>query len=439
MPRYLFVTGRLAARSLNDTVEGISPRLEYEIALLPISVAALMDTRFIAKHLTGAGGCDKVMIPGLCPGDLAPISDKLGVTVLRGPKNLKDIPGFLGAVRRQEGYGAYRAKILAEIVDAYRLGLEEILARAFYFKSGGADIIDLGCPVEGGFAGIEEAIKALKAQGFLVSVDSHDAEDILKADRAGADFVLSINSKNVELARRLRSKVVVIPDPDRGLESMERTIAQLEAWHIPYIMDPVLNPIGFGFTESIGGFIAMRRNHPKTEMLMGLGNLTELTDADTTGVTAVMAGIIAELGIDYVLTTEVVSWARGAVRELDLARKLMYYACQNKILPKHLDDGLITVKDPPFETFGENELRAMQSKVRDLNFRVFADRRFVYVFNSKLFVKGTDIQAIFDQLRVEDASQAFYLGKEMHKALLAVELGKKYMQEEELHWGYLSG
>jgi hypothetical protein len=118
----------------------------------------------------------------------------------------------------------------------------------------------------------------------------------------------------MELARRLRSKAVVIPDSDGGLESLERTIAQLEAWHIPYIMDPVLNPIGFGFTESIGDFIAARRNHPHSEMLMGLGNLTELTDADTTGVTAVMAGIITELGIDYVLTTEVASWARGAVR-----------------------------------------------------------------------------------------------------------------------------
>jgi hypothetical protein len=117
----------------------------------------------------------------------------------------------------------------------------------------------------------------------------------------------------------------------------------------------------------------------------------------------------------------------------------MYYACQNKILPKHLDDRLITVKDPPFETFGEDELRAMQAKVRDRNFRVFADRRFIYVFNSELFVKDTDIQAIFDRLGVEDATQAFYLGKEMHKALLAVQLGKRYIQEEELRWGYLSG
>jgi hypothetical protein len=184
----------------------------------------------------------------------------------------------------------------------------------------------------------------------------------------------------MNLARRLRCKVVVISDFEEGMESLERNITLLESWHIRYIIDPVLNPFGFGFAESIKNFIDMRRNHPKAEMLMGLGNLTELTDADTTGMTAVMAGFITELGIEYVLTTEVISWARGAVRELDLARQLMHYACKNKILPKHLNDGLITVKDPPFEIFNEDELYAMQANVRDRNYRIFTDRNIcVYI------------------------------------------------------------
>jgi dihydropteroate synthase-like protein len=438
MPRYLFITGKLAAQSLGDTLKKMPPNFEYELAVLPISVAALMDTRFVAKHLSKTVDCDKVMIPGLCKGELDPIADTLGVEVIRGPKSLKEIPAHFGMSRQLEGYGAHRVKILAEIVDAYQLSLEEILARASYFQANGADVIDLGCPVEGGFSDIERAVKTLKAQGFAVSVDSFNTEDILKADRAGVDFLLSVNSKNIEMARRLQCKVVVIPDFEQGMESLERNIAKLEAWHIPYIIDPVLNPIGFGLAESIGNFISTRRRHPQSEMLMGLGNLTELTDADTTGVTAVMAGIITELGIDYVLTTEVISWARGAVRELDLARRLMHYACQNKVLPKHLDDGLITIKDPPFEAFSEEELRSMQAKIRDRNFRIFADRYHVYVFNNHLFVKDTDIQAIFDRLSVKDASEAFYLGREMEKALLAVRLGKKYAQEDELRWGYLT-
>jgi len=437
MPRYLFVTGKLAAPSLGDTLDGMAPGIEYRLAILPISVAALMDTHFAARHLEDAMGCDAVMIPGLCKGDTALIADKLGVEVIRGPKSLKDIPSFFGRTHRPAGYGAHRAKIMAEIVDAHQLSLDGILERAAYFKAGGADVIDLGCPLEGGFPEIETVVRALKERGFLVSVDSFNADDVLKADRAGADFLLSVNSHNLELARRVRCKVVVIPDFDKGMDSLEQNIARLEAWNVPYIIDPVLNPISFGFTESIGNFIAARRKYPRAEMLMGLGNVTELTAADSTGVTAVLAGIATELGVDYVLTTEVASWARGAVQELDIARRLMFYAFEHKLLPKHLDDRLITVKDPPFDAFSESELREMQAKVRDRNYRIFTDRDTIYVFNNRLFFKDRDIRAIFRRMKVEDPSYAFYLGKELQKALLAVQLGKKYTQEESLRWGYL--
>jgi dihydropteroate synthase-like protein len=438
MPRYLFVTGKLAAQSLGDTLKKMPCNFEYEIAVLPISVAALMDAAFIAKNLPDAGGFDKILIPGSCKLDLSAIAATFGREVERGPNNLKDLPAFFGSAPRLTGYGAHRTKIFAEIVDAYQLSPDELLARANYYKASGADIIDLGCPVTGGFADIEKAVRFLKEHGFRVSVDSFNTEDILKADRAGVDYVLSVNSKNLELARRLRCKVVVIPDPDQGMESLERSIAQLKNWNIPHIIDPVLSPIAFGFTESIENFIITRRRHPDAEMLIGLGNLTELTDADSTGITAVMAGIATELKIDYALTTEVISWTRGAVRELDIARQLMHHACENKLLPKHLNDALITVKDPPFEVYGEDELRSMRAKVRDRNFRIFADRESIYVFNKNLFVKGTDTQAIFDQLNIQDAREAFYIGRELQKARLAVQLGKRYVQEENLRWGYLS-
>ena len=103
MPRYLFVTGKLAGPFLQKTLEGIGNGIEYECAVLPISVAALMDARFVLKHLSSAMGCDKVMIPGLCSGDPELISERLGVEVIRGPRCLKDIPGCFGRTRALEG------------------------------------------------------------------------------------------------------------------------------------------------------------------------------------------------------------------------------------------------------------------------------------------------------------------------------------------------
>ena len=92
-------------------------------------------------------------------------------------------------------------------------------------------------------------------------------------------------------------------------------MATVDATGAAYVIDPILDPLSFGFTASLERYCEVRRRYPEAEMLMGLGNLTELTDADSVGINALMAGVIAELGIDYVLTTEVISWARGAVRE----------------------------------------------------------------------------------------------------------------------------
>ena len=75
-------------------------------------------------------------------------------------------------------------------------------------------------------------------------------------------------------------------------------------------------------------------------MLMGVGNLTELTAADSTGINAVLMAICQELGVRAVLTTEVIPWARGAVREIDVARRLMHYAVTERTIPKGVDDRL---------------------------------------------------------------------------------------------------
>jgi dihydropteroate synthase-like protein len=438
MPDYLFVTGKLAADSLIHMLQKMEPDFEYEVAVLDISVAALMTTQWIARHLHDARGCHQVMIPGPCQGDLSLVQERVGVAVSRGPNDLKDLPVFFGRERNLEGYGEYRVKILAEIVEAYRMSLEDIIAAAEYYRTNGADIIDLGCPTQGGFQGVEKVVAALKERDFMVSLDTFDPDTILAADKAGIDLLLSINSTNLALAPSLRCKVVVIPDFGKGLESLEHNAAQLQEWGLPYIMDPILDPINFGFTECLYHFYETRRRHPDAAMLMGLGNLTELTDADSVGINALMAGVITELQIDYVLTTEVISWARGAVRELDLARKLMYYANQNHILPKNLDDSLITIKDPPHEPYDEAELRHMHKLLRDRNFRIFTDKQWIYVFNRDMFIRGTKPDEIFAQLEINDPSHAFYLGRELEKACLAVQLGKKYTQESNLRWGYLS-
>ena len=230
----------------------------------------------------------------------------------------------------------------------------------------------------------------------------------------------------------------MIPDFGEGLDTLDRNIEALERWGVRYLIDPVIEPIGFGFMASLERYAEVHRRYPAAAQLMGIGNITELTSADTTGVNALLLAICEETGVRAVLTTEVINWARGAVREVDIARRLMHHAVSHRTLPKGVDDRLLTVKDPVILEYDEAELRRLHAAVKDPNFRIFTDRHTITVFNNEIFVRGTDIQEIFSQLGVDEATHAFYLGRELMKARLAITLGKTYRQEGALGWGYLT-
>ena len=439
--RVLFVTGRLAEPALRRVLAEMAPPFEYDVAALKITVAALMTTDWIARALEVPGGVDLVLIPGLCEGDTDAIAGKAGVAVEKGPKDLREIPVYFGRAALAADYGDWDIEILAEINNAPRLTADAVREAAIYFKTSGADIIDIGCTPGLPFPGLGALVRSLVAGGMRVSIDTFDAAEIREAVAAGAELVLSVNTSNIDVAQQLAgtgTRVVVIPDLGGSVDTLEPSVKALERLGIPYLIDPVIEPIGHGFMASLERYAEVRRRYPDAEMLMGIGNLTELTSADTTGVNALLIAICQELGIRAVLTTEVIPWAKGAVREIDVARRLMHYAVTRQTIPKGIDDRLVTVKDPAVLTYTEEELRALQAAITDPNFRIFADAGGITVMNNALFVRGTDIQQIFSQLPVDEPAHAFYLGKELARASLAVTLGKTYRQEGALTWGYLT-
>ncbi len=329
--------------------------------------------------------------------------------------------------------------MFAEINNVPHLCRERIVELAGYYRDAGADVIDLGLSLDRSWldAG-PEVIAELKARGFALSIDTLDPDEILMADGAGVDYVLSLCGQNRHVASRLRATPVLIPDSPDDLDSLDATIAHVRELGKPFLVDPIIEPIGSGFAASLGRYLETRRRHPDAEMLMGIGNLTELTEADTTGVTALLIGFCQEIGIRNVLTTEVIDWARGAVHEAVLAAKLMHFAQQEGTPPKHVDGRLLTVKDDEVRPYTEPELRELHASITDPNIRIFTDPEWIYAFNAERFVKGTDINQIFDALGIDEHTHAFYLGKELMKAAIARGLGKHYRQESPLDWGYLT-
>jgi dihydropteroate synthase len=439
--KVLFVTGRLAEPALRRVLEEMAAPFEKEVAVLKITVAALMTTPWIARFLQVPPGTELILLPGLVEGDPAVVSERFGVRVEMGPKDLRQIPAYFGHAAAAVNYGAYDIEILAEINNAPKLPRAAIRASADYFRASGADVIDVGCTPGVPFPDLGDVVRELHESGMRVSVDSFDPAEIRTAVEAGAELVLSVNGSNRDVARELAgsgARVVAIPDFGQGIETLPATLDALERWGVGYLIDPVIEPIGFGFMASLERYAEAHRRWPDAPQMMGVGNITELTSADTTGMHALLLAICQETGVRAVLTTEVIPWARGAVREIDIARRLAFHAVRHRTLPKNVDDRLVTVKDPEILEYDEAELRRLHEAVTDPNFRIFTDRTTITVFNNELFIRGTDIQEIFARLGVDEATHAFYLGRELARAKLAITLGKTYRQEGSLSWGYLT-
>src|SRR5436190_6499634 len=128
-PHLLFVTGKLAEPSLRRTLQELAPSagFTFDVAVLPITVIALAPASWIAGHLAlpaGAARFDRVVLPGLCGGDLEAVSRRAGCPAERGPPDLRDLPEFFGKRGGPPpGYGARDIAILAEINHAPRLPL----------------------------------------------------------------------------------------------------------------------------------------------------------------------------------------------------------------------------------------------------------------------------------------------------------------------------
>ncbi len=441
MPEHiLFLTGRLAEPQLKRVLGGLGGAEEagftWDVRVLGVQVAALMTADMIRRRLENPGPADRILVPGRCRGDLAALSGHLGIPVERGPDELMDLPEFFGRRRAAPDLSRHDTRIFAELVDAPRMSVEAILAQAAAYAADGADVIDIGGLPQTPFPHLEDSVRALKSAGHQVSVDSLDPDELLRGGRAGADYLLSLTSETLYLADEVAATPVLIPARHGDLDDLIASMDKLEAKGRAYLADPILDPLPFGFAASIARYHELRRRKPEAEILMGTGNVSELTDADTAGIHALLLGIMAELDIRALLTTQVSPHCRSAVREIDAARRMMFAAKEAQSLPRDFSDALLGLRQRKPFPYGPEDIAAMAGAVKDPSFRVQVSAAGVHVYNRDGLHTATDPFALWPYLKLEqDGGHAFYLGVELARAQIAWQLGKRYNQDEELAWG----
>ena len=253
---------------------------------------------------------------------------------------------------------------------------------------------------------------------------------------AGADYLLSLTEQTLDIAARSGRRAGADPGEAwrHGLAAARRGGGRAPR-HQGDLADPVIDPIHFGFMTSLSRYAELRRERPDAEILMGTGNLTELTDADSSGVTAMLLGICSELRIRNLLVVQVSPHTRRTIEEHDAARRIMFAAREDASLPRAT--ARRCCRSTAGSRFPTRRARSPRSPARSPT-TISASRSRRTASTSTI---GTDTTSRRMRWRCSpgsgssDGAHAFYLGAEMTKAEIAWRLGKRYAQDEPLDWG----
>ena len=437
--KILFLTGKLAERQLKRILSSMKPEFSYQINQIGVNVAALMSENIIMRRLNKEQVADRIIIPGKFRGDIKKLSRYFNIPVERGPDDISHLPDYFGIKKPDEKLDKYDCDIFAEIVDAADISTRKILQVARKYSEQGANVIDLGCMPDSSFDHLEETIRALKSKGYKVSVDSANRNELIRGANAGADYILSITEKNISILNEIKSIPVMIPSKHGDLKSLERLIKIAQEKKIDFFADPILDPIHYGFADSVQRYVKLRKKYPEIKIFMGTGNLTELTDSDSAGVNATLMGLVSELSVNAVLVVQVSGHCKNSIKETDAARKIMYYSKKNKRLPFRIDNSLMGMSERKPTRMTKKEIEEIKNFIKDKNFRIYLSKKGINVFNSQTHIISDDPFNFYDKLNVDsDSSHAFYLGVELARAQIAWQLGKNYDQDNELEWGIAS-
>ena len=519
MKKILLITGRNAVRALRDIQSRLN--MPTEIFVCNTDVASLISPSLLLKELSNVdlSNISEIIVPGSTKGDFSVIQDKFNIPCLKGPRNLSDLPTVINTIKlsntdlspdmpadeildneikkvlEEELKNAhypekYRIRIgkkgymqlysggimhiIAEIPDVPLLDESELKRITNYYEKSGASIIDIGMVANDDYSKkIPSIVKILRSCTKLpLSIDSLNESEILAALDSDIDMIMSLDMGNYRILEDIngdiRNTAVVIIPRDKGgripkdvnerIELIEKLIEYLKDIELSKIIaDPILNPPNHGLFESLMAFYILRHRYSNLPLLMGVGNVTELMDADSVGINALISLIASELDIDFLFTTEASRKTKGCIKELSRAVKMMYLSRRRRQTPKDLGIDLLYLKDKRSLSDMNISIKNLEiekiplvvpkneikSRLENARFHIYVDENtdsieVIYYKDKKpeLRFRGNNAEGLYKGILsrnlIQDYTHAAYLGMELGKAEIALKLGKNYIQDEPL-------
>jgi dihydropteroate synthase-like protein len=515
--KVLLITGTLA----EDTVKRYAQESSViaETLALKIPVAALLTPETIAKALkhVDVKRFAVILVPGLVRGDTAVITKAFGVQTFKGSRYAADLPTVLDSLgevqlstvvpacdllreklqkkalqeiekaeqNREEllkkpgsmlignlAVGRdFPMRVLAEIVDAPLMDKETIQRLAKHFVEAGADIIDVGMVAgESRPSDARRIVQAVKdVVNVPVSIDSLDPAEVRAAVHAGADLVLSADAGNIEAIAPCVSDIAVVVIPTNQREGyfpkkaeervrfLEQILEQAKKLGMSKCLaDLILEP-----SDVLESFIAFRQfaeRNSNVPLFVGVSNVTELMDADSIGVNALLARLSSEVGASILLATEKSDKAKGTIGEEVAAAKMMFLAKKRNSVPKDLGVDLLLLKDKRnreelYDKALEKNVQVIAAEKPDLtaldamgSFTIMVDRVgkdlvALHYASAKMekpdkIIKGKTADAVCSKIielgLVSREDHMAYLGSELAKAEIALRTGKEYIQDKAM-------
>ncbi len=174
------VTGKLAEVIVREKVAAVAQLhdFDYTVEVLPITVAALMTPKWIARHVQVPPTATQFIVPGYCGDSLDVLQQQLECPVIAGPRDIRMLNEFIGGEAQLDDYGKYDIEIIAEINHAPRLEFDEIRRKAQALRDAGADLVDIGCTPGEPWRDVGHCVQMLVSEGMRVSIDSFEPREI---------------------------------------------------------------------------------------------------------------------------------------------------------------------------------------------------------------------------------------------------------------------